>query len=193
MVLASDQVPPGQDWLVQRIATLERAVRELAAARRLEASRTGGLTFSGGTIYDAAGNVLFSSDPASGVGLGAPYFLCGLFVSMEEPTNYHTSTTFELALKAVWRKQHSGLRLVLLHSVTATTAEFRLRVASGPDAGTVMGGPILLDTGFDYDYYGPFSLPGAHLSEFEIDLDVRVASGAGGVDVEVLAAIGMQV
>ncbi|OKI52848.1 hypothetical protein [Micromonospora sp. CB01531] len=68
-MISSDQAPPGTDWLVRRIADLERQVRELQAGRRLEAATigAGGLTIKGGgsvtvtdggqvLIHDTAGN-----------------------------------------------------------------------------------------------------------------------------------------
>lgn len=58
-MIISDQAPPGQDYLMRRLATLERQVRELAAARRMEAATigSGGLTVTDGAIrvLDAGG------------------------------------------------------------------------------------------------------------------------------------------
>ncbi|MEV6798549.1 hypothetical protein AB0M91_09395 [Micromonospora rifamycinica] len=77
MTVISDQAPPGQDWLVRQIRDLQRQVRELAAARTLEAAAIG----SGGiTIRDGAVRVLDSGGapvaqlgrlPDGGYGLAA--------------------------------------------------------------------------------------------------------------------------
>lgn len=63
MTNLSDMVPPGQDqsYLMRRLADLEREVRELKAARRLESATigAGGLTIKAGgqvLIEDAAGD-----------------------------------------------------------------------------------------------------------------------------------------
>jgi hypothetical protein len=52
VTVISDQAPPGPDYLLRKIADLERQVRELASARRLEAATigAGGLTIAGGAI-----------------------------------------------------------------------------------------------------------------------------------------------
>lgn len=45
MTVISDQAPPGQDYILRRLADLERQVRELSAARGLEAA-----TIKGGSL-----------------------------------------------------------------------------------------------------------------------------------------------
>lgn len=54
MTVISDQAPPGPDYILRKIATLEREVRELKAARRLEAA-----TIKAGSlrVVDAAGEL----------------------------------------------------------------------------------------------------------------------------------------
>jgi hypothetical protein len=246
-MLPADQVPPGPDYLLRRLAELERRLREMEGERRLPASQVGagGITVAGGgqllvkhangatllqagpgvdaggnpveqvimnrpdgtvafwcwgsatslgftALYDRAGNLLWADDPVVGQGLAKPYFPCGSFESMSTPTDLTAGGAFVALQKAVWRKQHPRIRPVVLAQVTSTTAEIRWTISSGPDTGTVIGGPITLNNGTASAYYGPFDVPGAHLAEFEIDLEGRVASGVGTVAVRTLHAIGIQ-
>jgi hypothetical protein len=52
MTIVSDQAPPGADYLLRRLTDVERELRELKAARRLEAATigTGGITIAGGAV-----------------------------------------------------------------------------------------------------------------------------------------------
>jgi len=143
-------------------------------------------------LYDRAGNILWADDPVAGQGMSKPYFPCGQFRSMSAPADTTTGATFVGLEKAIWVKQHPRIRPVVLINVTSTTAEIRWRISSGPDTDTIIGGPLTAATGFSWSYFGPFAVPGAHLSEFEIELEARVASGAGLVGVRTLHAIGMQ-
>lgn len=246
-MIPSDQIPPGPDWIMRRLADLERQVRELTAGRRLEASSisAGGVTVDGGgtirvlhddgtlmviagrvetnvgpidtlqfraldgtqlfraqsnlfgyedwTLQDGEGNVLVAMVPTQdgvrGRGLLRPY-IPGAFASMSTPTDSTSSGTFTTLQKAVWLKQHPAARMWVLSAVTSTTAEIRWRVASGPDAGTVIGGPVTLTNGTVHAAYGPFTIPGGHMAEFSLDLEGRVASGAGSVAVRTTHAVG---
>lgn len=73
-MIPSDQLPPGQDWLVRRVTDLERQVRELLAGRRLEAASigAGGLTVKGGEVIveapDGSDIVRLGRVPFSGGG-----------------------------------------------------------------------------------------------------------------------------
>jgi hypothetical protein len=62
MTLISDQAPPRDDYLLRRLADLERQVKELAAARRLEAATigAGGITIKGGAlrVLDDSGDLV---------------------------------------------------------------------------------------------------------------------------------------
>ncbi len=140
-------------------------------------------------VLDAAGSALFADDGVNGQGLSVPY-LQGEFASMATPTDSTASGTFTVLQKAIWRKQHAQIQAWVLHNVTSTTAEIRWRVATGPDTGTIIATSAPIGTGAARASYGPFDVPGAHLSEFEIDLEGRVASGAGAVAVRTLHAIG---
>lgn len=143
-------------------------------------------------VRDEAGNIIFSDDATAGQGLATPYIPGGTFESMSVPTDATSGTTFVGVQKAIWRKQHPRIRFWTLWNVTSTTAEIQWKIVTGPDAGTVIGGPTTIGTGFSFGGQGPFTVPGAHLSEFEIDVEIRVASGAGSVAVRTLHAIGMQ-
>jgi len=115
------------------------------------------------------------------------------FPSEENATDSTASGTFTTLQRAIWYKQHAGAVFWVQHSVTSTTAEIRWRINTGPDAGTIIATSAPIATGNGYPIYGPFAIPGAHLSFFEIELQGRVASGAGACAVRTIAAIGRNV
>lgn len=151
------------------------------------------LGFEDWSLHDGEGNTLVSMDPngvsTRGRGLLTPY-ISGAFASMSTPTDSTSSGTFTTLQKAVWVRQHPAARFWVLSAVSSTTAEIRWRVATGPDAGTIIGGPVTLANGTLHAGYGPFPVPGAHAAEFAIDLEGRVASGAGTVAVRTTHAMG---
>jgi hypothetical protein len=176
-MLPSDQVPPGPDWIPRQIADLQRQLRELQAARPP-------------ALYDRDGNPIIAGDLA-GQGLSSPY-IPGVFASAAATLADSTASgTFTVLQRALWRWQHPYLHTWLQYSVTSTTGEIRWRIATGPDTDTVIGGPYTIATSAGYALYGPFAVPGAWLSEFEIVLEGRVASGAGAVAVRTITAVGI--
>jgi len=143
-------------------------------------------------IQDAKGNYVFLDDGTTGMGLDKPY-LAGQFVSITGvPLDTTSGGTFVGLQRAVWRKQHPRVQFRVRINVTSTTAEVRFRIVTGTDTDTLLGGvPFTIPTGIGHFTYGPFILPGNHLDEFEIDIEARVASGAGSVGVCVMSAIGI--
>ncbi len=103
-----------------------------------------------------------------------------------------TAGTFGVLQKAIWRKQHPRFYVWIHITVSATTAEFQFRINSGIFANRIIYGPVTINNGNWYGWYGPVAIPGDHLSEFEIDLEARVLTGVGSIGVEVMSALGMQ-
>lgn len=143
-------------------------------------------------LYDRAGNLLIGDDEVNNTGLARPW-IPAEFTSMAAPTDTTTLGTFTTLGKALWRRQHAQMLLTVLANVTATTGEMRLLVASGTNTGTVIGpAATTLPAGQAWATYGPYPVPGVHGDRFEIDMQGRVASGAGTVGLRVLGAEGTQ-
>lgn len=142
-------------------------------------------------IRDKIGNIVISDDRYTGQGLATPY-IQGDFVSWAAAIpDSTTSTTFVTLQKSIWRKQHPRFMAWVHTFVTSTTAEFQFKIASGADQGKIIAGPFSLSNGNGYTYYGPVSMPGNHLTDFDLDLEARVVSGAGSIAVRVLSATGV--
>lgn len=155
-MLVSDQVPSGPDWIPRQLADLQRALRELQAARPQLAEH-----------------------------------IPGAFASSSTPTDSTASASWTTLQVAVWRWQRPYLHTWVQTVVTSTTAEIRWRITTGPDADTVIGGPVVLANGSAYAAYGPWLVPGGWLDEIGIALEGRVASGAGTVAVRTVTATGI--
>lgn len=140
---------------------------------------------------DELGNIILADDAFTGQGLSKPY-LEGSFNSWAAAIPDSTTLgTFQGLLKSIWRKQHPRFMAWVQVYVTATTAEIQFVIRSGPDSGKVILGPITVGNGNIYTYYGPVHIPGDFASDFDLDLEARVASGAGSVAVRMLSATGV--
>lgn len=145
-------------------------------------------------LADGNGDALVSMEAntvgVKGQGLARPY-IPGAFYTVATPTDTTASGSFTTLQKAIWTKQHKAIQTTVEVQVTATTGEIQWRINTGPDSGTIIHGPVT-KSGNSLDSYGPFLVPGAHLSRFEIELQGRVASGAGLVRVRTQDAIGRE-
>ncbi len=155
--------------------------------------------FEDWALFDGEGNILVMSEPnidfvsPKGRGLKAPY-IPGQFSSIVTPTDSTASGTFTPLQRAFWTKQHAGILLWVQHNVTATTGEIRFRVSSGPDSATIVGPAFTTISGAGTNSYGPYAVPGLHnAAQFQLDVEGRVASGAGVTAVRVMAAVGRNV
>ena len=150
--------------------------------------------FENWEFLDGEENALLSTEAntagVKGRGLARPYF-GNNFESVATPTDTTASGSFQTLQKAIWVKHHKAIKTWVEVQVTAITGEIQWRINTGPDAGTIIHGPVV-KSGNSLDSYGPFLVPGAHLAEFEIELQARVASGAGLVRVRTMAAIGRE-
>lgn len=134
--------------------------------------------------FDANDQIIVGDDGSTGDGLGRPY-LPQIIESVTTPTDSTAGGVFVTLLRSVWRKQHHSAEFWVRHNVTATTGEIRFVIGSGPDTGTVIGGPTTI-SGSGHNPYGPFTVPGVHGTEFFLDVQGRVASGAGATAVRAM-------
>lgn len=246
-MIPSDQIPPGQDYLMRRLTDLERQVRELAAGRRLEAATigAGGLTVQGGgevvirdtdgrriirlgrvpfgdgstkpglvafrttadggtaamslfdgifAVWDRKGNIVMSTDEASGQGAGRPYLPAAHFgISFNSELFGQipgtTSGAFVGLLETRTPATHPRLRLLAYVGGTdgPTTAEGRMFV----------NGTVVATSGGDGWINAFVAVPGwgttvGYLEEIEIRLEVRRTAGTGRAIGQVYACYGVE-
>jgi len=144
-------------------------------------------------VLDALGFIIFSDDGLTGEGLGVPYLNNGFVSLAATPVDSTSSGTFTALQRSVWRKQQPMIQFRVRHNVTATTGEIRFRISSGTYTGIILGdlpNVFTLAAGSGQTTFGPFRMVGNHLDEIEIDVEARVASGAGSVAVCVMSALG---
>jgi hypothetical protein len=199
-VILSDQRPPGEDWLIRRLADLERQVRELQAGRRLEpVTGAGGLAVEGGqlvvvAVYDAAGNVVVSADAVTGQGLATPW-LPVPFTSHSTttlPVDTTTSGTFIGLLSGRYLKQHARLWAQILCRASDGSTSGEVRIVKVSDS-TQIGSTGTISLG----YYGlvtigPGDVPGGHLEEMELEVQARRTAGTGTIGVRMFGAYAQQ-
>lgn len=133
------------------------------------------------TWYDRAGNVVVSEDATSGQGLATPYLPIPLYPGLSVAGL--PAATMSSSFTALWvaraPKQQPRLALGFLASAPAgTTAEVRLMVGS-----TQVGSTVTVTGGTLTDTTIIGAVTGAHMSEMRVNLEARMASGLGAVQV----------
>lgn len=139
---------------------------------------------------DSTGNIVLGVDPRAvgsgileGTGLGRPWISQMPFFPVSTPTADTTSSgTFVTLFRGIWCKQHPHGSFWVQYNVTATTGEVQVLAQ-----GEVRGGPITLSAGTGLVNIGTFAMPGDHMETYEVEMQFRVASGAGAVAARVAA------
>lgn len=144
-------------------------------------------------IRDEAGSIVVSDDAAAGQGLATPYIPL-----QAVPTSWHasrqqttTSGTFTPLWTVTGARQHPRLRVYLMVQCDAgVSAEIRVH---DPSTSTVIAGPTTTAAGaFTYVTLTGALPAGAHLAQIKLDVEMRVASGAGTVGTSLIYALGVQ-
>ena len=105
-----------------------------------------------------------------------------VFESVATPADSTSGGAFVTLLRCPYSKQHHSLVVWARTVVTATTGEIQFVIGSGPNIGTVIGGPVTI-SGTQHQAYGPVVVPGVIQTSFFVDVQCRVASGVGSVAV----------
>lgn len=143
-------------------------------------------------LRDEASNILFGDDAVTGQGLARPWLPIPFTThSSTAPTDKTTSGAFTGLLSARYTKQHPTLRAQILCQASdgSTSGEVQLiKVAGGVQIGTT----ITVGLGF----YGLLTIqgdvPGAHMEDMELEVQVRRTAGAGTVGVRMFGCYGQQ-
>lgn len=157
-------------------------------ARFFDTTGTGG----GGywSLFDEAGNILFSEDTVANQGIATPYLALTAmpYAEMLSPPVLTTSATFADLHRCHGPKQQPWIRVRLLtDSDAGTTGEVRL-VQDGLQIGDIQTIP-------DGDNsYRTIDAPvaGTHMSDLVVDVQARRTAGAGNVRVGVAYVVGRQ-
>ena len=149
-------------------------------------------------LVDNNGNILASDDSATKQGLARPYLPftatpAARLTSMESTT---TSGTFTTMYRIHGLKQHPRIQSdFVIQTPVGVTAEVRY-------FNNLDGTPILLPgtnlpltipaSSAGYFTYGPTSIGGGHMGGINLDVQMRVASGAGTVGMTHVDTYGLQ-
>lgn len=143
-------------------------------------------------IYDAAGNVIFSDDANSGVGIGRPWiphtFADTTEIALPPSSRQTTATTDTVVVSTMTAIQHPRMRMeaYIYIQTGGSTCNYKVKdVGTGATlfSGTSGGGYVTAE--FDY----PVAAFG---DTAQIDITVRRASGTNAVGITVLSLMGRQ-
>lgn len=141
-------------------------------------------------IYDRAGNIILGDDTDSGQGVARPYVPFAFYISRSADWPVVTGTTFETVYRARGPKQQPKLYVVAWLNATGAGAVAEMRVLVN---GAVWDVPRQSSPGFVTELvFGPLSVGGGHMSQLSIEIQARLVSGTGNVQVGVARVEGRQ-
>lgn len=137
-------------------------------------------------LLDNSANTIISDDAASQQGLARPYLTMPVTKTVEFQNPAFTTTlgTFQSAYHISGLKQHP----FFISNYVATTpagVTMQVQVVDQSNAGVVIAGPETVPAssfGF-FNFGGPYAIAGVHMSGINLDIQIRVASGAGTVGI----------
>lgn len=140
-------------------------------------------------MWDRTGSIIISDDTDSGQGLARPYVPLDFYPARTQDWPVTTSGTFETMYRAKGPKQHPRLtvRAWGVNDTVGATGEMRLLVNGSPWGAveTTVFGSVSekLWTG---------TVTGTHMSNVVVEIQARLASGAGSVQVGASQIHGIQ-
>ena len=144
-------------------------------------------------LFDANGNTIMADDAVAAQGLSRPWLpLQWQQSSTGVPTINTTSGTFTPLMSSTFFKQHPQVYVaVLAYCSDGTTAgQAQLMVANSVQQ---IGTTQTIPAGYyGLIYFGPAPVLGDHMSEIEIEVQVRRTAGAGSVGIRVWSSYGME-
>lgn len=144
-------------------------------------------------LADNSANIIMSDDAQSGQGIARPYIPLPVTKASELTTQVVTtsSTSFVDAYVIRTFKQHPRVAVEFaVNTPAGVTSEVRLSDATS-GAASVIAGPITFGAGNGFGGLTA-AIAGAHMSEIEVQIEFRVASGAGTIGIVVTRAHGIQ-
>lgn len=144
-------------------------------------------------LRDEDGNILVGDDAATGQGLARPYIPL-----QAVPTSWHVTrqqSTTNTGFTPLWTvsglRQHPRLQVhLMVQCDVGVSAEIRV---NDPTTSTVIAGPLSLAAGaFTYVTLVGALPAGAYMAQFKVDVEMRVAGGAGTVGSSLIYALGVQ-
>ncbi|MDP5184790.1 hypothetical protein QOZ88_19325 [Blastococcus sp. BMG 814] len=139
---------------------------------------------------DRQGHVVFSDDTDSGQGIALPYIPFAFYRSRNEDWPVVTSTAWTTVYRAKGPKQQPKLYVETWGANNTDGATGQVRVlVNGTELATPGDTASGVVRGFNF---GPAAVSGDHLSTLSIEVQARMVSGAGGVQVGVGTVQGRQ-
>lgn len=142
-------------------------------------------------LHDEKNNIIVGNDSVSGQGLARPYVPMGGFfrAKYSDWTVQTTSATFETLWRGELLKQHPKLSVATNSSMDTSGSTGELRVLVN---GVQLGTTATINFALTTTLFGPTAVDGSHMQLLAVEIQGRVASGAGALRVEPLHAIGRQ-
>lgn len=142
-------------------------------------------------LHDSQNNVIVGNDSVSGQGLARPYVPMGGWARARyaDWSISTTSATFETLWRGEIFKQHPRMSVATLASMdtSGSTGEVRVLVDS-----VQMGTTQSIGFAQTTSLIGPATVAGVHMKVLAVEIQGRVATGAGALRVEPLHCLGRQ-
>lgn len=142
-------------------------------------------------LHDGQNNVIVGNDSFSGQGLARPYVPQGGWARARyaDWNIATTSATFETLWRGEMFKQHPKISVATLSSMDTSGSTGELRVVVD---GVQMGTTQTIGFAQTVSLIGPDVVAGVHMKVLTVEIQGRVASGAGALKVEPLHCFGRQ-
>jgi hypothetical protein len=203
MPLRSDLLSDGPPGIWKAIKRLQEEIRELRAARRLEAASiaAGGITVTadgsiqvlaadgtvrlwisadpqGFLIRDAAGNALIFEDPG-GQGLARPFFDVPMYAAKSGNMLTTTSASYEVLWRGTVDTRNPRLTASgWLLAGAGSTGNVRIKAN-----GSVIGSAVAATTSLTQWTIGPLAHSVAINSDLTVEIEAQLTGGAGPITV----------
>ena len=133
------------------------------------------------SLLDRSGNFIVSDDTASGQGLARPYVPGAFYRARNGDWPVVTGTSFETVYRARMTKQHPRLYVTAWGASNTAGGVGEMRILVN---GTQLDATRTTAFGTVAEYvFGPLPVAGGHMADLAVEIQARLASGSGGVQV----------
>lgn len=178
------------DGSYQQVVRIRRADGTLALHTYDAAPGADGTLNQALTWLDRGGSIVFSDDTDSGQGIGRPYLGFTAYPSRSSDFLVASGGSFTTLWRAKAPKQHPKLYVEVWANAPDAGAVAEVQVLVN---GAVWDAPKQSSTGFVTSIaFGPLPVTGAHMATLSVEVQGRLASGTGNVQVGVARIEGRQ-
>ena len=128
---------------------------------------------------DTTNRVIVSSDAVSGTGLATPYVPIGLAAAYDGAPQINSTDWSDLAVGTFYRQHPKALvRVRVSADASDTTGEVRVLLDGKPVDGLATAAVRYV---IEEKNFGPFAVPGKHMSSHTINVQARRTAGTGHI------------